>query len=71
MCPLESDRASQYESSQSVIKKNTESIRQLRQENKTLFKKLTEANNVSPAVLLLFVLTYFQSKDHLDSIRKT
>ncbi|TKS69165.1 Coiled-coil domain-containing protein 151 [Collichthys lucidus] len=37
---LEGDRTSYYESSQSTIKKNTESIRQLRQENKRLHRKL-------------------------------
>ncbi|XP_017272386.1 coiled-coil domain-containing protein 151 isoform X2 [Kryptolebias marmoratus] len=40
---LEGDRAAFYESSQSTIKKNQESIRQLRQENKRLYKKLAEA----------------------------
>ncbi|XP_010732918.2 coiled-coil domain-containing protein 151 [Larimichthys crocea] len=41
---LEGDRTAYYESSQSTIKKNTESIRQLRQENKRLYRKLAEVN---------------------------
>uniref|UniRef100_A0A4W6F7E8 Outer dynein arm docking complex subunit 3 n=1 Tax=Lates calcarifer TaxID=8187 RepID=A0A4W6F7E8_LATCA len=41
---LEGDRTAYYESSQSTIKKNSESIRQLRQENKRLYRKLAEAN---------------------------
>ncbi|XP_070684380.1 coiled-coil domain-containing protein 151 [Pempheris klunzingeri] len=41
---LEGDRTAYYESSQSTIKKNRESIRQLRQENKRLYKKLAETN---------------------------
>ncbi|XP_022611339.1 coiled-coil domain-containing protein 151 [Seriola dumerili] len=41
---LEGDRAAYYESSQSTIKKNRESILQLRQENKRLYRKLAEAN---------------------------
>lgn len=43
MFPLESDRAAQYESLQSTIEKNAESIQQLRQENKRLYKRLSEA----------------------------
>lgn len=72
MFPLEGDRAAYFESSQATIKKNTESIRKLRQENKKLYKKLAEANAVSlnliqatsPSLLLNFVLMYLQSKDH-------
>nr|XP_046260429.1 coiled-coil domain-containing protein 151 [Scatophagus argus]XP_046260439.1 coiled-coil domain-containing protein 151 [Scatophagus argus] len=41
---LEGERTAYYESSQSTIKKNAESIRQLRQENKRLHRKLAEAN---------------------------
>ncbi|XP_042340178.1 coiled-coil domain-containing protein 151 [Plectropomus leopardus] len=41
---LEGDRTAYYESSQSTIRKNTESIRQLRQDNKRLCRKLAEAN---------------------------
>ncbi|XP_049900543.1 coiled-coil domain-containing protein 151 isoform X1 [Epinephelus moara] len=41
---LEGDRTAYYESSQSTIKKNTETIRQLRQDNKRLCRKLAEAN---------------------------
>ncbi|XP_072239872.1 coiled-coil domain-containing protein 151 [Leuresthes tenuis] len=41
---LEGDRTAHYESSQSTIKRNKESIRQLRQENKRLHSKLAEAN---------------------------
>ncbi|XP_074552835.1 coiled-coil domain-containing protein 151 [Halichoeres trimaculatus] len=41
---LEGDRTAYYESSQSTIKKNRESILQLRQENKLLYRKLAEAN---------------------------
>ncbi|XP_038570195.1 coiled-coil domain-containing protein 151 [Micropterus salmoides] len=41
---LEGERAAYYESSQSAIKRNRESIRQLRQENKKLYRKLAEAN---------------------------
>ncbi|XP_067440147.1 coiled-coil domain-containing protein 151 [Thunnus thynnus] len=41
---LEGDRTAYYESSQSTIKKNRESIRQLRQENKRLYRKVAEAN---------------------------
>ncbi|XP_034389843.1 coiled-coil domain-containing protein 151 isoform X2 [Cyclopterus lumpus] len=41
---LEGDRTASYESSQSTIKKNRESIRQLRQENKGLCRKMAEAN---------------------------
>ncbi|XP_062296057.1 coiled-coil domain-containing protein 151 [Scomber scombrus] len=40
---LEGDRAAYYESSQSTIKKNRESVCQLRQENKRLYKKVAEA----------------------------
>lgn len=72
MFPLEGDRAAYFESSQATIKKNTESIRKLRQENKKLYKKLAEANAVSPNLiqanspfLLNFVLMYLQSKDHV------
>lgn len=65
MFPPEGDRATYYESSQSTIKRNTESIRRLRQENKKLYKKLAEANAVSPhkveasvpPLLLLFFLS--------------
>ncbi|XP_053494131.1 coiled-coil domain-containing protein 151 [Ictalurus furcatus] len=39
---LEGDRSAQYESSQSLIKKNREKILQLRQENKLLHRKLAE-----------------------------
>ncbi|XP_067115391.1 coiled-coil domain-containing protein 151 [Osmerus mordax] len=39
---LEGDRSAYYESSQSTIKKNRESILQLRQENKRLHKKLAD-----------------------------
>lgn len=39
---LEGDRSAQYESSQSLIKKNREIILQLRQENKLLHRKLAE-----------------------------
>ncbi|KAM4603281.1 coiled-coil domain-containing protein 151 [Polymixia lowei] len=39
---LEGDRTAYYESSQSTIKKNRESILQLRQENKRLHKKLAD-----------------------------
>uniref|UniRef100_A0A3B4VBQ4 Coiled-coil domain containing 151 n=1 Tax=Seriola dumerili TaxID=41447 RepID=A0A3B4VBQ4_SERDU len=41
---LEGDRAAYYESSQSTIKKNRESILQLRQENKRLYRKLAEGD---------------------------
>ncbi|XP_054460927.1 LOW QUALITY PROTEIN: coiled-coil domain-containing protein 151 [Anoplopoma fimbria] len=41
---LEGDRAASYESSQSTIKKNREAIRQLRQDNKRLCRKMAEAN---------------------------
>ncbi|KAM7418616.1 hypothetical protein PAMA_015970 [Pampus argenteus] len=41
---LEGDRTAYYESSQSTIKKNRESIHQLRQENKRLYRKVAEAN---------------------------
>ncbi|XP_029293570.1 LOW QUALITY PROTEIN: coiled-coil domain-containing protein 151 [Cottoperca gobio] len=41
---LEGDRTAYYESSQSTIKKNRESIRQLRQENKRLCRKMAEAS---------------------------
>lgn len=51
MLPLEGDRAAYYESSQATIKKNTESIRKLRQENKKLYKKLADANTVSRNVI--------------------
>lgn len=47
MRPPEGDRAARYEKSQSTIKKNSETIRQLRQDNKRLYKKLAEANTVS------------------------
>ncbi|XP_058497291.1 coiled-coil domain-containing protein 151 [Solea solea] len=40
---LEGDRTAYYESSQSSIKKNRESIHQLRQDNKRLHRKLAEA----------------------------
>ncbi|XP_060774038.1 coiled-coil domain-containing protein 151 [Neoarius graeffei] len=39
---LEGDRSAQYESSQSLMKKNREKILQLRQENKLLHRKLAE-----------------------------
>ncbi|KAM9857682.1 coiled-coil domain-containing protein 151 [Aulostomus maculatus] len=41
-CPLESDRNAYYDSSQSTIKGNCESIRQLRQENRRLHRKVVE-----------------------------
>ncbi|XP_040891792.1 coiled-coil domain-containing protein 151 [Toxotes jaculatrix] len=41
---LEGDRTAFYESSQSTMKKNRESIRQLRQENKRLYRKLAEGD---------------------------
>ncbi|XP_008284597.1 coiled-coil domain-containing protein 151-like [Stegastes partitus] len=41
---LESDRATYYESTQSSIKKNKQSILQLRQQNKELRRRLAEAN---------------------------
>uniref|UniRef100_A0A8C4H1W2 Outer dynein arm docking complex subunit 3 n=1 Tax=Dicentrarchus labrax TaxID=13489 RepID=A0A8C4H1W2_DICLA len=41
---LEGDRTAYYESSQSTIKRNTESIRQLRQDNKRLYRQLAEVN---------------------------
>lgn len=47
MRPPEGDRAAHYEKSQSTIKKNSDAIRQLRQDNKRLYKKLAEANTVS------------------------
>ncbi|XP_076871441.1 coiled-coil domain-containing protein 151 isoform X3 [Brachyhypopomus gauderio] len=40
---LEGDRSAYYESSQTTIKKNRDTILQLRQENKLLHKKLAEA----------------------------
>lgn len=43
MFPPESDRAAQYESLQWTIERNAESIQQLRQENKRLYKRLSEA----------------------------
>ncbi|XP_031140286.1 coiled-coil domain-containing protein 151 isoform X1 [Sander lucioperca] len=42
---LEGDRTAYYESSQSTIKKNRDTIRQLRQENKRLCRKLAEVNS--------------------------
>ncbi|KAK5899884.1 hypothetical protein CesoFtcFv8_009312 [Champsocephalus esox] len=41
---LEGDRTAYYESSQSTIKKNRETIRQLRQDNKRLCRKMAEVN---------------------------
>ncbi|XP_069022060.1 coiled-coil domain-containing protein 151 isoform X1 [Embiotoca jacksoni] len=41
---LEGDRTAYYESSQTTMKNNRESIRQLRQETKKLYKNLYEAN---------------------------
>ncbi|XP_047434737.1 coiled-coil domain-containing protein 151 isoform X2 [Mugil cephalus] len=41
---LEGERTAYYESSQSTIKKNSETIRHLRQENKRLYRKQAEAN---------------------------
>ncbi|XP_076585375.1 coiled-coil domain-containing protein 151 [Chaetodon auriga] len=41
---LEGDRTAYYESTQATMKRNTESIRQLRQENKKLHRRLAEAN---------------------------
>ncbi|XP_067228806.1 coiled-coil domain-containing protein 151 isoform X2 [Chanodichthys erythropterus] len=41
---LEGDRSAYFESSQSAIKKNRETILQLRQENKNLHKKLAEGD---------------------------
>ncbi|XP_030639189.1 coiled-coil domain-containing protein 151 [Chanos chanos] len=41
---LEGDRTAYYESSQSAIKKNRETIQQLRQENKKLHKKLADGD---------------------------
>ncbi|KAL6110535.1 odad3 [Pungitius sinensis] len=41
---LEGDRTASYESSQSTIKSNRERIRQLRQDNKRLRRKMAEAN---------------------------
>uniref|UniRef100_UPI0037E7DB07 coiled-coil domain-containing protein 151 n=1 Tax=Semicossyphus pulcher TaxID=241346 RepID=UPI0037E7DB07 len=42
---LEADRTADYESSQSTIKRNREYVRQLRQENKQLYRQLAEANS--------------------------
>ncbi|XP_032383325.1 coiled-coil domain-containing protein 151 isoform X1 [Etheostoma spectabile] len=42
---LEGDRTAYYESSQSTIKKNRDTIRQLRQENKRLCRKLADVNS--------------------------
>lgn len=53
MLPLEGERDAYYETSQATMKKNAESIRQLRQDNKRLYKKLAEASAVSPDLLLL------------------
>lgn len=47
ICPTEGDRSAYYEMSQSSIKKNRNSILQLRQENKRLHKKLANALAVS------------------------
>ncbi|KAK5866439.1 hypothetical protein PBY51_020630 [Eleginops maclovinus] len=41
---LEGDRTAYYESSQSTIKKNRETIRHLRQDNKRLCRKMAEVN---------------------------
>ncbi|XP_034425041.1 coiled-coil domain-containing protein 151 [Hippoglossus hippoglossus] len=41
---LERDRSAFYESSQSSIKENTENIRELRQDNKRLYRKLAEVH---------------------------
>ncbi|XP_033997506.1 coiled-coil domain-containing protein 151-like [Trematomus bernacchii] len=41
---LEGDRTAYYESSQSTIKKNRETIRQLRQDNKRLCRKMADVN---------------------------
>lgn len=53
MCPLEGERTAYYESSQSTIKKNSETIRQLRQENKRLYRKQAEVNCVSLVLIKL------------------
>lgn len=59
MRPPEGDRAAHYEKSQSTVKKNSETIRQLRQDNKRLYKKLAEANTVSLSKLVRVYLLFF------------
>ena len=61
LCPLERDRSAFYESSQSSIKENTENIRELRQDNKRLYRKLAEVHTVSelPEVHLSALLRWF------------
>ncbi|KAF3687257.1 Coiled-coil domain-containing protein 151 [Channa argus] len=48
---LEGDRTAFYETSQATIKKNRETIQQLRQDNKRLYKKLAEANSGDECII--------------------
>lgn len=62
--PQEGDRAAHYEKSQCAIKRNSETIRQLRQNNKRLYQKLSETNTVRlyfvANFLVLLTSSYFQ-----------
>lgn len=55
LCPPGGDRAAQCESLQGTIQRNEECIHQLRQENRSLYKRLSEAIAVRQTVFL-FVL---------------
>uniref|UniRef100_A0A3Q3W0R4 ODAD1 central coiled coil region domain-containing protein n=1 Tax=Mola mola TaxID=94237 RepID=A0A3Q3W0R4_MOLML len=48
---VEGERDAYYETSQATMKKNAESIRQLRQDNKRLYKKLAEASAGDESVI--------------------
>lgn len=68
--PPEGDNAANYEKIQAIILKNLETIRQLRQENKTLNERLAEANAVSLHVFHQAshsTLSMWRKKKNLDS----
>lgn len=67
MFPLE-DKTVTHSANQFTIKRNTEYIHKLRQENKRLYKQLSAAKAVSPTLRppVSFVLGYLSSMDHTD-----
>ncbi|CAJ1053804.1 coiled-coil domain-containing protein 151 [Xyrichtys novacula] len=60
---LEGDRTALYESCQSLIKKNRESILKLRQENKMLYRKLAQANSSDENVIKMAFQNRGQEKE--------
>uniref|UniRef100_A0A8C6L6A6 Outer dynein arm docking complex subunit 3 n=1 Tax=Nothobranchius furzeri TaxID=105023 RepID=A0A8C6L6A6_NOTFU len=63
---LDGDKTAFYESSQSAMKKNRESILQLRQDNKRLYRKVAEAKAVSYSSWMRFLSYLFIFLAQLD-----